>query len=269
MAQFGLQPNGMIRLDDGTMWNPQGNLPADPTAFNGTPMGNPLQPQTLPRMLAPATAMPSPASQGPAPTQAPIAAPQGMFANQGAMGISPNLPTNIDATAPVVPPKKPGFNDPGGWGGKLSDIGDILLAAGGNPAGPALIQAQSERRQNTFTVQKQALQQQAEFQRQLMLLQYKQTHPDPTDNARDAVNAGYAPGTPEYQQFIRNVKLPPVITTVNGQPMAYSREQLNGGIAASGAGSAAYPRVSDADSYNALKSGDHFLDPQGNVRVKP
>jgi len=172
MSAFGLQPNGMIKLTDGTMWNPNNGLPPDPAGFNQTPMGNPLQPQTLPRMQAPAGmafggSAPPIASAAPAQPQGLAAAPAAQF------GLSPNLSQAINAPMPNVPMPKPGFNDPGGLAGKLGQAGAILMASGGNPAGAPLLQQYAQERQFGRQTQIDAYKNALEYQRQLALLQAK------------------------------------------------------------------------------------------------
>lgn len=73
--------------------------------------------------------LPRPAFQ---PDQSPVLqAPTGMFGAQ-----------------------KPGFNDPGGWGDKLGQLGALLLSYGGNPAGAALMQDRMAQRRENFAQQR-------------------------------------------------------------------------------------------------------------------
>ena len=288
MGYYGIQPDGRVRIAGGQLWDPNDPLPSEAAAnFNATPNGNPLIPSSLPRLSPTApTAAPSglsaPAGGSTLPSYvgfpaggadaSPPQAQQPSWIDQILKANS--LPTSADlqASPPSAPrgmfgaqPARPSFFGEGGTGRTIAGVvGDALLAANNRP----MIYAPAREKQMEFA--KSAFQQQQELMRQLQLAQYKQDHPDETEPVKNARALGLTPGTKPFNDYVYNATMAPVITTVNNQPMAYSRQQLNEGIAASGGGTApSFPRVTDAASYNALKSGDHFLDPDGNVRVKP
>jgi len=134
MTQYGMQPSGMVRLSNGTLWDPSTPLPPEAVAaFNSTPMGNPLAPSTT-------VVLPAPAAPDPAPV--PTSAPSGMF------GASPDkMPVAaVDVAVPDVP--KPGFFDKGGTGSKIGNAANAFattwLATQGNPYGLAKIQGEQE-----------------------------------------------------------------------------------------------------------------------------
>ncbi|WP_420140139.1 hypothetical protein [Sphingomonas sp.] len=80
----------------------------------------------------------------------------------------------------------------GGVGRNIAGyVGDALLSASGNRPiyGPAVQQRQE---------------QEAEFQRQLALAQFKAMNPEPTSIMQNALAGGLQPGTPEYSKFILN-----------------------------------------------------------------
>lgn len=81
--------------------------------------------------------------------------------------------------APAPAPAKPGFNDPGGLGGKLGMAGSILLNNYNNGAGQPFMQMQQQ--QHAAQLAQQQRQQQLQDSRNTWLMeqQYKLAHPDP------------------------------------------------------------------------------------------
>ena len=85
--------------------------------------------------------------QAPAAVPTSLQAPGGMF---GAPLMGSMQPTQMNLSPAAIPPKAPAWGEAGGWGDKLSNIGAILLAASGNPAGGALMQLQSQKRRDAL-----------------------------------------------------------------------------------------------------------------------
>ncbi|WP_203309761.1 hypothetical protein [Sphingomonas beigongshangi] len=59
---------------------------------------------------------------------------------------SPDQSPVLQAPAGMFGAQKPGFNEAGGWGDKLGQLGALLLSYGGNPAGAALMQDRMQQR---------------------------------------------------------------------------------------------------------------------------
>lgn len=83
-----------------------------------------------------------------------------------AIGIGDYREEMMAADPSYMPPKKPGFNDPGGLGGKLGEFGDFMLALGGNPVGMAGLQQRAM--QQRAELENQQWQQRMEMQDQLI-----------------------------------------------------------------------------------------------------
>lgn len=165
MAQFGLQPNGMVRLPNGSLWNPKDDLPPeDASAFNALPMGNPLQPQTMQRAVVAPTAPSAPAA--------------GMFgARPPVSGLSAAPDSMSSGFMPIPTPDvpAPSFFGAGGTGRNIAGIiGDALLSASGR--GPIYAPLRAQAAQS----QRDARRQGYEFQRQLALAQFKNANPEPS-----------------------------------------------------------------------------------------
>jgi hypothetical protein len=226
MAQYGRQPDGMIRLINGQLWDPSTPLPPDSTdAFNSTPMGNPLVPSTQRVMPDAVAAASAPASPTPTAAPAPAGAPQGMF------GAPP--PTSMPVSsvaAPAVNVPKPTFFKPGGLGGKiLNGIGgfaDTWLATQGNPYGLAKMQEADEAHKAQILAQQEFAKQQAEFVRQYYLQQTKPQEAGSFQKNYEYLNGLNPKLSSQYaQQFAAG---PPVVGTINGVTGLISRSSFAG-----------------------------------------
>ncbi len=71
------------------------------------------------------------------PDAAPFSADDGSVS---ALGASAVPPVDGPALNRNLPKPKPGFNDPGGWGDKISLLAASFMAAGGNPQGAQMVQ---------------------------------------------------------------------------------------------------------------------------------
>lgn len=135
---------------------------------------------------------------GQQPQQAPMMPQQPAMATGGMLG--------------AQAPKKPGFNDPGGWAERLSAIGDVLGRAGGmgsTGAMQALMQARQQRREleaARYAPQHigQAIVRLNPETNQYETLYAPTEVEKPTEFQRDVAAAGYAPGSPEYQGAMRD-----------------------------------------------------------------
>lgn len=122
----------------------------------------------------------------------------------------------------------------GGVGSKilagLSAFATNASAGLGNPAALQNLQAQQQRRMYEMELGKVGLQQQAEFQRQLMLKQYELSNPAPTEFQRELMGMGVQPGTPEWNQHMSSYvgyrENPPYIFTdpTTGRVMSVPRQ---------------------------------------------
>lgn len=247
MAQLGLQPNGMVRLPNGSLWNPKDDLPPeDASAFNALPMGNPLQPQTMQRAVAAPTAPSAPAA--------------GMFgARPPVSGLSAAPDSMSSGFMPIPTPDvpAPSFFGAGGTGRNIAGIiGDALLSASGR--GPIYAPLRAQAAQS----QRDARRQNMEYQRQLALAQYKDAHPeagtveknyqffnriDPTGN----LGKTYATQASEG---------PPIMQTVNGQLVAIPRSGLSN--SATTAPAAPASKTVNGRTYYFV-NGDWYDNPEG------
>ncbi len=160
---------------------------------------------------------------------------------------APQMPAYQPMGAPpVVPQPRPGFSDPGGMGGKLGQLSDLLLG-------------------NNFFTSRQDEQRRA--QQAMELAQMKAQSPGEAPSIiRTLMSAGIDPKSPEGRRIITdNLNRPFVVGSPEGgfTPIGGS---FGGGPPAV---DATMPAVSDQASYDAIPSGAQFRDPQGNVRVKP
>ena len=122
----------------------------------------------------------------------------GMFANRtgsslyGAYDTPPFAPDPEIArvAATPAPVAKPSFFGEGGTGRAIAGtIGDALLSL--NHQQPIFAPAMQQRREQNLLLQRQQMQQDAELQRQLALVQYKQAHPDPVEPTALQKDAAY------------------------------------------------------------------------------
>jgi hypothetical protein len=91
---------------------------------------------------------------------------------------------------------------PGGTGRQIAGIiGDGLLGATGQRPvyGPAVAEARQQRDM---------------LDRQMMLAQYKAQNPDPTGTMQNVTAAGFTPGTPEYQAYMKKLLMQPRYITL-------------------------------------------------------
>jgi hypothetical protein len=149
----GLQPNGMIHLGGGRMWNPSDGIP--------------------PGYAAPAPGTTPPIADNPMPAPTAPSAPQGMMFS-GLPTAPATLPIQDPGImAPIVPRAKPGYDDVGGLHEKLNQLSADLLLLGGNTQGAATVQDElSKRMQQRQEANKQSL----EYQREQARLNKPQVH---------------------------------------------------------------------------------------------
>ena len=109
--------------------------------------------------------------------------------------------------------------------GPLGQMGAYLMAASGAPLGHALIGMQQYRLQEKLQEEERAAKQEAVRQQQERLrleqesLDLRRTvankPPAPTSLARNLMDAGYTPGTPEFQSALREAILKPEVSITN------------------------------------------------------
>lgn len=147
-------------------------------------------------------------------------APTSLAPQQAApmLGQMPNAPP----PAPVGAPAKPNFFAPDQTGGRIANIlgylgGGLAQAGGGQDTFSPMME---QRRLQQWQMSKQFQQQQLEFQRQMMLEQYKQQAGlvGQDDNTRLMLASGLKPGTPEWSakadELLAHKYDPVVITTL-------------------------------------------------------
>ena len=158
--------------------------------------------------------------------------PQGLAELLG-QPIQPQMP---ELTAPQANLPKPGAFAKGGKGWEiLGIIGDALQTAGGGQATYApyvMNQRDLETQGRQKLEQLMALAQQKQADRQAALQdwqlkqQYSRENPDPTNAARMAQEAGFQPGTPQYQQAILQYMQRPIM--IGGEAYGYGQPPQGG-----------------------------------------
>jgi hypothetical protein len=163
--------------------------------------------------------------------------PQGLAELLGQGAIQPQIP---QMQAPQANLPKPGAFAKGGKGWEIMGIiGDALQTAGGGQATYApyvMNQRDLETQGRQKLEQMIALQQQKRAEReqaledQKTLIKYRTENEGPTNAARMAEEAGFQPGTPQYQQAILQYMQRPVM--IGGEAYGYAPQpQQSGGIA--------------------------------------
>jgi len=160
----------------------------------------------------------------------------GTMSLSGGSGPSGPLPA-IDALPPVQPTAwqrgGKGWNTVGG-------IGDILAALGGKET-PYVNHMMEEEKQQQL------------LQRQMMLAQWKNQHPDPTGTMQNVQAAGLQPGTPEYQAFMQKVLMQPRYMVL-GNPE--SGQQVIDPSQMNGSAMPAPPKVGEVQDGHVYMGGD-------------
>ncbi|WP_267381788.1 MULTISPECIES: hypothetical protein [unclassified Sphingomonas] len=136
------------------------------------------------------------------------------------LGASPAIPfAQMQVPTPDMSKlEKPSFFSSGGLGLKLlGSVSDGILGANG--MAPVYGPAVAARQQQNALTQRQALQQSAETQRQLMVEAFRRAHPEPTEFEKVLMAGGYAPGTPAYVALARQKAQADAM----GTPMVYDQ----------------------------------------------
>lgn len=178
----------------------------------------------------------------------------------GPVGIGGLPPTGTDPQPSdiAVGVRRPSAFASGGTGRAIAgSIGDALLGLAGQK--PIYAPIMQDRRQ-----------QEADYQRQLALAQYKTTHPEPTAIQR---NHDYfvSIGRPDLASSYLNAEANPqtlMTDPTTGAVGFYPK----GGTPAVGSNMTPSQLTDDEAGYaawNAAPSGSRFLDPQGKIRIKP
>jgi hypothetical protein len=115
----------------------------------------------------------------------------GMFGSSYG-GAPAAMATNVAALQQPIPQikAKKGFNDPGGWAEKLGNIGALLMASGGNPAGGQLLAMGQQRAQQRAQEQRAELQRQQDWEDFQREYAFKLKNPMPTGPHRWESNDG-------------------------------------------------------------------------------
>nr|WP_293854464.1 hypothetical protein [Sphingomonas sp. SCN 67-18] len=165
----------------------------------------------------------------------------------------------------TLPTAKPSFFGQGGTGRQIVGIlGDALSAAGGGQG----VYAPMMQQQRMFKQQSQREDERSRLlaDRQMELARFKAANPDEPSIIRTARSLGLQPGTDAFTSFVTNAVMAPRYMMMGSPETGQSIVQVGG---MSDGPSPSLSRVTDASSYDALPSGAHFLDPDGNERVKP
>lgn len=141
--------------------------------------------------------------------------------------IAPGDQVLPDAMQPNI--KRPGAFGQGGKGWQIMGIiGDALQAAGGGQGtyAPAMMDIREREelgRQKLaeLMAQRETKQQDraAAFQDQTRMVDYRNKNPGMTNAARMAMDAGYQPGTPQFQQAVRQYMQRPIM--IGGEAYGY------------------------------------------------
>ncbi len=141
-----------------------------------------------------------------------------------------------DQNRPGIPPMDPNIKKPGafGQGGKgwniMGIIGDALQTAGGGQGSfmPMVAQQQQQEEKGRQLLAQLLQQQQMKSQDRQASLQdwqlkqeYQNANPGPTNAARMAQEAGYQPGTPQFQQVVTQYMQRPIM--IGGEAYGYGQ----------------------------------------------
>jgi len=163
-------------------------------------------------------------------------------------------------------PKKPGFNDPGGWGEKLQMIGAQLRD---DPGLYSQLLAQKQQahhaQQQAEAAQQQAAAQDAQWYQHE---DYKRTNPDPATPSPEQRLVEWANGLqgPEREKALQT--LDQFRPKMVGDPLSgyqFAPRPMGQVGQPSGQGML---QVSDAAGYEAVPAGQQYMDPQGHIRTK-
>lgn len=180
------------------------------------------------------------------------------------MAFGDPMPVNIGST-PMMPPQQPlssplatAVQKPAGinWLGVLADA----LAGAAGRQGP-YAQMLMQQRQQDNEEQTYQRHQQSELQRQKDLYSYQLANPkpdEPTNYARELIESGFHPGTPEYQtRFQKHLDAAddPMVTVSLPGNRIYSGPRSGLGAALGGGSPDAMPTVEDGYSYTPGPGG--------------